>query len=277
MSDNGEMTQGNVSSLEPNSELKKFYALFDCEDAEKWANHAYYTWFPGLNANEEEWKWYKIYNGEFPTEEELGRIKGILITGSHHSVNQEDKWIRDLLQFIKDFNKRTKEKSFPNENEPKLIGSCFGCQAIAKALGGVVEGNQSNKFEFKIEEVKLLPQTLDCALSLSEKLKHIQRENGTIRVLESHSESVLQVPENSSILATSSSSPNEIFLVNNNILAIQSHPELSPELALEKIFPALRVNGRITENESESVANNLLTQSNDHSSLLNFLRSFLTE
>jgi len=263
---NDEVTQGDIGHNN-----KKIYALFDCEDAEKWANHPYFTWFPSLNAKEEEWKWYKIYLGEYPTEEELGRIKGIVITGSHHSVNQNDKWIQDLLQFIREFDKKTKEESFENANRPKLIGSCFGCQAIAKALGGVVENNQSNKFEFKIEEVKIIPQTADA--SFIEKLMG----NHTIRVLESHSESVLQAPENSTILATSSSSPNEIFLVNDNILAIQSHPELSPEIALEKIFPSLISSGKITQEESGAVVENLLTPPNDHPSLLSVLRSFLTE
>jgi len=88
--------------------------------------------------------------------------------------------------------------------------------------------------------------------------------------------SVLQAPKDAILLANSLSSPNELFLVNDNILAIQSHPELSPELVIEKIYPALLEKGKIREEETDNVIQSLLTK-NDHPSLLSALHTFLTE
>lgn len=251
----------------------KFYALLDCEDAEKWANHPYFTWYPALKDPNEDWKWYKVHSGELPTDEELGRIKGLIITGSHHSVNQNDEWVLRLLEFIREFERKTRENLLPNNNVPKMIGSCFGCQAIGKALGGLVSNNQN--FVFKIEEIHLSEKLKEFEFG-SDLYNHCYQSNkgkSFMRVLESHSECVLRPPESAVTLASSSTSPNELFLINHNILAIQSHPELSPEIAMEKIFPSLKNGGKI-ENENEVMENMLLP--NDHTSVIHsFLRLFL--
>ena len=254
---------------------RKFFALFDCEDAEKWANHPYFTWFPAMKEVNEDWKWFRIYLGEYPTEEELGRLDGIIITGSHHSVNQNDPWVLELLNFIREFERRTRENSYPNNNIPKMIGSCFGCQAIGKALGGVVSSNLSRNFVFKIEEVQLLDRLreFDFGVDLYQRGYKNHGGKSVIRVLESHSESVIQVPEGAIPLAISKTSPNEIFYINNNILAIQSHPELLPDIAMDKIFPSLQTAGKII-NELETVES--LNLPNDHSPVIqSFLRLFL--
>jgi len=59
-------------------------------------------------------------------------LKGIIIVGSKESVYDEAiDWIKVLLDFI-----RMIYKDFKHI---KLLGVCFGSQAIAKALDGVVE------------------------------------------------------------------------------------------------------------------------------------------
>src|SRR5262245_43448587 len=49
-----------------------------------------------------------------------------LTTGSRHSVNDDEKWIRDLEAFVL----RVHDTGVP------FVGICFGHQLIAKALGG---------------------------------------------------------------------------------------------------------------------------------------------
>ncbi len=44
--------------------------------------------------SEERWAYYKLYDNEQPSLEELKHLKGIVIPGSHHSVNDtKTPWI----------------------------------------------------------------------------------------------------------------------------------------------------------------------------------------
>ena len=252
--------------------MADIYAILDCEDAEKWANLTDGLWRSGLNELVK-WKWYKVYNGELPTDEELGSIKGMIITGSHHSVNSGDEWVNKLLEFIQNFALQTKTGGYANNNVPKLIGSCFGCQAIGKALGGEVAHNECKYFVFNYENIQLSERLKEFSFGTGFYNSHIKDEgNSQFTALESHSECVLKAPEDAIVLGSSKTSPNELFLVNNNILAIQSHPEISPPLALEKIYPSLKSTGRLV-NEEEVLAN--LQLANDHNSVLSFLQHFL--
>ncbi|NBT31548.1 MAG: type 1 glutamine amidotransferase, partial [Rhodobacteraceae bacterium] len=56
---------------------------------------------------------------------------GYIVTGSPASVNDPHPWVACLLEFIR----RTASDQIP------IYGTCFGHQAIAKALGGTVEKN----------------------------------------------------------------------------------------------------------------------------------------
>lgn len=60
------------------------YAYLDCEDAQKWAGHeriAYSLLHPGAT-----WEHFRLYRGELPALESLGRFTGVLISGSHYSA-----------------------------------------------------------------------------------------------------------------------------------------------------------------------------------------------
>ena len=75
------------------------------------------------------WKSYKIYNMEFPSEEDLQSLKALILPGSYHSVYEPDlPQIEPYKRFI-----RKVYIEYPNI---KLVGVCFGHQIIAEALGG---------------------------------------------------------------------------------------------------------------------------------------------
>ncbi|KAL5504984.1 hypothetical protein ACEPAH_7647 [Sanghuangporus vaninii] len=57
-----------------------------------------------------------------------GEYSGVLISGSKFSAYDNDPWIVQLVEWVKDVAERRREI--------KLIGICFGHQIIARALGG---------------------------------------------------------------------------------------------------------------------------------------------
>ena len=62
--------------------IKNKFAIFNCEENPLWVNF-YEALYQGLFKDKgEEWKSYKIYSKEWPTEEELQEIQGKLVRSS---------------------------------------------------------------------------------------------------------------------------------------------------------------------------------------------------
>lgn len=53
----------------------------------------------------------------------------------------------------------------------------------------------------------------------------------------------MELPPGATLLATSETASNEIWLFQDNVLAAQCHPEFTPELAIEKIWGFLKDEG----------------------------------
>ena len=86
----------------------------------------------------DKWTFYKVYDEELPTRNELKRLSGIVIPGSHHAVhNDQLAWLGPLRELI-----RLVHKSYRNI---KLLGIGFGHQIIAQALGGTVAPMKMDK------------------------------------------------------------------------------------------------------------------------------------
>ena len=67
----------------------------------------------------------------------------------------------------------------------------------------------------------------------------IGSETKTLSMIESHGEQVLALPTGALRLATSPTCVNEIWCLRN-VLAIQPHPEFSPEQMFRYILPELK-------------------------------------
>lgn len=122
-----------------------------------------------------------------------------ITTGSRHSVNEDETWIRDLEVFVR----RVAEAAVP------FIGICFGHQLIAKALGGTVVKS-------------------DRGWGVGVKEVQVSGELGwgdSYRVLTSHEDQVATLPPGGEILGWNEHCPVSVMGVGSTMLGIQGHPE----------------------------------------------------
>lgn len=245
------------------------FAYLNVENAPKWKDQLE-IFARALDIPVENFERFDCFEGELPTKEALSRgdFTGVLITGSHFSCKDPAlPWLHSLFACI------TTCAALPHVN---LLGCCFGCQAIAIALGGSVGPNPGGGFVFGAEAVEVAldlaaTHTYTAAAAAAAAtagtppptatVKSHVRMRATVRLLESHGEQVLSLPHGSVLLASSEGTPNELFLTgggehhdnNSNVLCCQSHPEFDPELLASRIEPALIEKGRLSKEQLDSL------------------------
>lgn len=165
----------------------------------------------------EAWDVYDVEHGVFPAD--VSRYDGFVITGSRYSVYEDRPWIKELLDLVRETHRR----------EIRLVGVCFGHQAVALALGG---------------EVKLNPKGWDIGLkelSLTEAAKGLasfSKASNPPRILVSHMDVVTRMPDQAARLAYSERTEFEMFTVGRSVLSLQGHPEYDSEV-IEEIIDLL--------------------------------------
>ena len=129
-------------------------------------------------------------------------LKGIILSGSPFSVNDEKApWV-DISTIAK---------------QHHILGLCYGAQLISKYFGGRVEKSEKREFGRAV---------------LQKQQEHILLNEvpETSQVWMSHGDSILALPEQAEILATTNSIPIAGFKVNEigskEILGLQFHPEV---------------------------------------------------
>ncbi len=146
-----------------------------------------------------------VQNGEIP---EIIRTDELyLITGSRAGAYDDTPWVKNLLSFICKAHKK----------QAKLIGICFGHQAIAQALGGKVEKSDKG-WGTGIRSSKIV---MPKALTYFTK--------GEMSLHYNHHDQVITLPKEATLFATSSFCPIEGFVVGEHILTFQGHPEYTSE------------------------------------------------
>ncbi len=146
-------------------------------------------------------------------------VKGVILSGSPFSVNDENAPNVDILDI--------------NSKLP-VLGICYGAQLAAKQFGGKVE--KSNKREYGRAQLQV--QQPDDSL-----LKGISSHS---QVWMSHGDSILALPENFEILATTVSIPVAAFRKKETngfpFHALQFHPEVYHSTEGKKIIYNFLVN-----------------------------------
>ena len=180
------------------------------------------------------WDEYKIFQREKPDVAALGRkYTALVVCGSHFNVSDAQHWLVDLFDLIK------LSASLPSI---RLLGVCFGCQAVAAALGGSVGPNVCGSYVYRNEQVHLTP-VLQQALSHSCCIEN--PPPASLNLLATHGQSVHTLPDSGQVLAWSDGSPHELFVCgeHKNIIGCQCHPEYTPSLLREKLNEPLRTAG----------------------------------
>lgn len=153
-----------------------------------------------------------------------------VITGSPHGAYEPLPWISRLLAWLRD----CAALAAP----PRVLGGCFGAQALALALGGAVA--PTPPFEVAATLLQLRPEPL-AALPWAAPLRaRAGAGGGGVRLLESHGDGVTALPPGGEVLASSPRCPNEVFVVRNGAgvawaLGCQAHPEFTVEGELKGI------------------------------------------
>ena len=130
------------------------------------------------------------------------------ITGSPASVYDPIPWVEDLLGFLRDL-----------DPSKKLVGLCFGHQALAQALGGRVERSERgwglglHRYDV-VERATFIDDAQPIAVPVS------------------HQDQVVALPPGARVLAGSAFTPYGVLNWSDRpALSFQCHPEFAPDYA----------------------------------------------
>jgi GMP synthase (glutamine-hydrolysing) len=129
-------------------------------------------------------------------------LKGIILSGSPSSVNDEMAPVTDIRKLA--------------EAKP-VLGICYGAQLTARQFGGKVEKSEKREYGRAVLSVKPGVNSI------------FQGIPDSSQVWMSHGDSILEIPEDFDILATTGSIPVAAFQVNNlpnPLFGLQFHPEV---------------------------------------------------
>ena len=130
-----------------------------------------------------------------------------LITGSPAGVYESLPWIEPLLEFIR------------SAKDSKMVGVCFGHQAMAQALGGKVEKSEKGWGAGLHRYWVLRPEPW---------IDH----SDTIAAPASHQDQVVVQPPNTEVVAASPFTAYAALAWKDRpAISFQFHPEFSPEFA----------------------------------------------
>ncbi len=163
---------------------------------------------------------FDVQAGEWP---DATDFDAAIITGSSAGVYETDAWIAELLDWIRAAKGRT-----------KLVGVCFGHQAMAQALGGRVEksdrgwGVGLHRYQVVAPEPWMSPAAASVAIPAS------------------HQDQVVEAPADARVILRSEFTPYAGLAWGEDSISIQPHPEFTPAFASaltagrhDRIDPAL--------------------------------------
>jgi len=150
---------------------------------------------------------YAADEGQLP--ESLSECEGWLCSPSRRSVYDDEPWIRDIEELLRDLVAR----------ERPFVGICFGHQLLAQALGGRVE-RASEGWGVGVQEYEVV-----------EAIPAMQPAARHFSLIASHEDQVVEVPAAARVIARSDYCPAAALAVGERAWTVQAHPEFVPDLA----------------------------------------------
>ena len=156
---------------------------------------------------------YDLIQGQLPASPDA--CDAYLITGSGRGVYNQDPWIADLCQFIRDCYQAGK----------KLVGICFGHQILAHALGGRAE-KSAKGWGLGLKSVAITGAKAWMADAPDQCSLYFV-----------HQDQVVQLPPRAKLLGGNSFCPHAFFAIGQQVLGIQGHPEFSADIMVDLLAP----------------------------------------
>ena len=146
---------------------------------------------------------FQTWQGELPSCINTNEV--YLVPGSLDSAYDDKPWIVSLLKWI--------EKAYCRG--AKMMGVCFGHQAIARALGGEVRRYQGG-FGAGVRASQVIDERMKPYFAGQQ-----------MHLLYSHNDQVVSLPQDSMLCATSDFCRNESYRIGNQVITFQGHPEFT--------------------------------------------------
>lgn len=188
---------------------------------------------------------FDVQQGEWP---DPARFDGAMITGSAAGVYEDEVWIGALLDWIR-----------LAKGELRLVGICFGHQAMAQALGGRVEKSDKgwgvglHRYHVVADAPWMAPAAAAVAIPVS------------------HQDQVVAVPAAARVTLCSDFTPYAGLAWGDDAISFQGHPEFTPAYAAD--LTAGR-RGRIADPVVDQ-ALATLGEPNDRAVVTDWIRGFL--
>lgn len=147
---------------------------------------------------------YRVREGEFP---EPAACDAYVITGSRHSVYEDHSWIGELAQFVGN----------AMAAGQKIVGICFGHQLIAHYFGGRTEP-ASVGWGVGVHGAEIVSRE-----------RWMDPGQEWVRMLSSHKDQVVVLPEGARRVASSAFCPNAAFAIGDVVMTWQGHPEFGKD------------------------------------------------
>ncbi len=140
----------------------------------------------------------------------------LIIMGGPMSIHDEKEfpWMKKEKEFIKESINQQK----------KILGICLGSQLIADVLGSKVHNNKEKEIGFI--PIKFTREALQNNL--------FQGYNAEEIVFHWHGET-FDLPDGATHIAYSEACRNQAYTIGNNILALQFHLEVTPEIVKDMV------------------------------------------
>jgi len=249
----------------------QYYGIINCEIKTSWRNH-YEALYSGiLKQKGERWLNFAASEYQLPTDEELTKLKGLVISGAGHAAYDNSPFHEQLATVL--------QKAYKDHPQLKILGICFGCQFLAHCLGGRAEKMPGLPVPF-MTDLSWVQLTKDMKEKSYYK-KTLEQFNlpevDKFVAVESHGDHVAKLPEDAQILGHSETTNVEMWGLGEKILSAQFHPEFNEPLMKLKVLQELPyeepVKQQMMDRFVESEKNHELHRSFQVNLCKNFLKS----
>lgn len=189
---------------------------------------------------------FDVQSGRLP--DDPAAFQGAIITGSAAGVYDDLPWIAQLLDWLR-----------AARGQTRLVGICFGHQAMAQAFGGHVAkadvgwGVGLHRYDIHAHEPWMHPRAASIAIPVS------------------HQDQVIVPPADARVIASSPFTPHAGLAFGTDAMSFQCHPEFQPDYAAALVHGR---RGRIPADLADRAIDSLKAP-NDRAVLTAWIRAFL--